>query len=120
MNEQSRVHNLKIMSGLVLLAILYGGLLFSLQTLTGAYKLDGAIGVLLGLYISSHPAKHMVNMVFFRSQFFALAIIQALRSFMAGVESADTGDRLDCHRDWNYPIYRPSIKLILLSRNKAD
>ena len=69
MNQQSRVHNLKIMSGLVLLAILYGGLLFSLQTLTGAYKLDGAIGVLLGLYISSHPAKHMVNMVFFDHSF---------------------------------------------------
>ncbi|MDR3574116.1 MAG: hypothetical protein P4L50_09650 [Anaerolineaceae bacterium] len=69
MNQTSRLHNLKIMSGLVLLAVVYSTLLFSLQTLTGIYTLDGAIGVLLGLYISSHPAKHMVNMVFFDHSF---------------------------------------------------
>jgi hypothetical protein len=69
MNQPGRVHNIKIMSGLVLLAILYSALLFSLHTLTGTYEIDGAIGVLLGLYLSSHPAKHMVNMVFFDHSF---------------------------------------------------
>lgn len=69
MNQPSRVQNIKIMSGLVFLAILYSTLLFSLHTLTGTYQLDGAIGVVLGLYLSSHPAKHMVNMVFFDHSF---------------------------------------------------
>ncbi|HMD90718.1 MAG TPA: hypothetical protein VKF38_16300 [Anaerolineaceae bacterium] len=69
MDQTNRVQNLKIMSGLVLLAILYCGLLYSLRTLTGIFQLDGTIGVLLGLYISSHPAKHMVNMAFFNHNF---------------------------------------------------
>ena len=69
MNQTNHVQNLKIMSGLVLLAILYCGLLFSLRTLTGNFWLDGSIGVLLGLYISSHPAKYMVNMAFFNHNF---------------------------------------------------
>jgi len=69
MDRQYRGHNIKIMSGLVLIALLYTGLVFYLQTLTGIHKLDGAIGVLLGLYISSHPAKHIVNMAFFDHSF---------------------------------------------------
>jgi len=50
---------------LILLAIAYSGLLYSLPTLTGIYRLDGAIGVVLGLYICSHPAANALDRLLF-------------------------------------------------------
>lgn len=55
-----------ILWGMILIACLYGALLYLLKTLTGNPMLDGAIGVLLGLYISSHPAANLVDMILFR------------------------------------------------------
>jgi hypothetical protein len=54
------------LSALSGLGIAYSGLLCSQLTLTGRYILDGIIGVVLGLYISSHPAAHLVEMLFYR------------------------------------------------------
>ena len=50
---------------MVLLAIAYTGLLHYLHTLTGISVLDGSMGVILGLYICSHPAANAVDMLFF-------------------------------------------------------
>ena len=50
---------------LVVVACVYLGLSSSLGTLTGQPTLDGAIGVLLGLHICSHPAANAVNLLFF-------------------------------------------------------
>jgi hypothetical protein len=65
MGEHRRGRNIKMMCGLILLAIAYGSWLYYQHTLTGADKLDGGIGVLLGLYICSHPAANMLDMLFF-------------------------------------------------------
>jgi hypothetical protein len=54
-----------VLWGLILLAIAYGGLLGYLHTLTGVARLDGSIGVVLGLYICAHPAANGVKMLFF-------------------------------------------------------
>ena len=51
---------------LVLLGIAYGGLLKFQGTLTGADNVDGSIGVVLGLYMCSHPAAFIVDLLFFR------------------------------------------------------
>jgi hypothetical protein len=51
---------------LIVLGIAYGGFLYFQPTLTGRYVLDGIIGVVLGLYISCHPAAHLVEMLFYR------------------------------------------------------
>jgi hypothetical protein len=52
--------------GLILIAVLYGGLLFWLRTLTGYPHTDGVIGVILGLYVCSHPASNAVDLLFFQ------------------------------------------------------
>ena len=51
---------------LIVLGIAYSGFLYFQPTLTGRHVLDGIIGVVLGLYISSHPAAHLVEMLFYR------------------------------------------------------
>lgn len=50
---------------LVVAACVYLGLLSHLGTLTGSPTLDGIIGMLLGLYICSHPAANAINLLFF-------------------------------------------------------
>ena len=54
-----------ILWALTLLAIIYGSALRYLGALTGRPQLDGIIGVILGLYVCSHPAANAVNMLFF-------------------------------------------------------
>lgn len=51
---------------LVLLGIAYSSILYYQGTLTGRNNIDGIIGVVLGLYICSHPAANVVDMLFFR------------------------------------------------------
>jgi len=66
MEQRSYRQKTGILWGMILIACLYIGLLDLLKTLTGNPVLDGAIGVLLGLYICSHPAAHLVDMIFFK------------------------------------------------------
>ncbi len=66
MNRLHLGHKVKVLWALVLLGIAYSGLLCEGYTLTGADHTDGIIGVLLGLYICSHPAATAVEMLFFR------------------------------------------------------
>ncbi len=51
---------------LILIGIVYTGWLYSQGTLTGVHRTDGIIGVVLGLYVCSHPAANFVEMLFFR------------------------------------------------------
>ncbi len=53
----------KTMWELILLAIIVGGLFHFLHTLTGNDEVDGLFSVLLGLYICSKPATHVVDMM---------------------------------------------------------
>jgi len=66
MDQHRRGHNIKTLWALVLLGIAYSSLLYYQPTLTGTNNVDGIIGVLLGLYICSHPAANVVDMLFFR------------------------------------------------------
>jgi hypothetical protein len=52
----------------VVLACVYLGWLSYLGTLTGWPVLDGIMGVMLGLYICSHPAANAINLLFFDRQ----------------------------------------------------
>ncbi len=65
MRQHRRARNTKILWGMILLGIAYGSLVYYRHPLTGTYRLDGIIGVLLGLYICSHPAANMLDMLFF-------------------------------------------------------
>jgi hypothetical protein len=55
----------KTMWGLILLAILVGGLFHFLHTFTGNDEIDGFFGVMLGLYICSKPAMHIVDLMIY-------------------------------------------------------
>ncbi len=50
---------------LILLGLGYSALLVLRIPLTGERQIDGIVGVLLGLYISSHPAANTLDMLFF-------------------------------------------------------
>jgi hypothetical protein len=65
MDQHRRGHNIKTLWTLVLLGIAYSSLLYYQRTLTGTNNVDGIIGVMLGLYICSHPAANVVDMLFF-------------------------------------------------------
>jgi hypothetical protein len=52
--------------GLIILGIAYCGAIASFGELTGNPKLDGSLGVLLGLFICSRPAAHVIDLLFQR------------------------------------------------------
>ena len=66
MDRQRLGRKIITLSVLIVLGIAYSGFLYFQPTLTGMRVLDGIIGVVLGLYISSHPAAHLVEMLFYR------------------------------------------------------
>jgi hypothetical protein len=66
MDQQGRGRNVMTLWVLVVIGIAYSSILYFQPTLTGMHLLDGIIGVVLGLYISSHPAAHLVDMLFYR------------------------------------------------------
>ncbi len=51
--------------GVIMLAAVYGGLLYFGGTLTGTARLDGIVGVVLGLFICSHPSANVVDLLIF-------------------------------------------------------
>ena len=66
MEQHWRGRNIKMLWALILLGIAYSGILHYQRTLTGMDEVDGIIGMLLGLYICSHPAANVVDMLFFK------------------------------------------------------
>jgi hypothetical protein len=66
MDHHRRGRNTAILWALILLGVAYSSLLYYRRTLTGTEKVDAIIGVLLGLYICSHPAANVVDLLFFR------------------------------------------------------
>ena len=66
MDRFLRIHDSKRLWVLLMLGTALSSLLYSRVTLTGVENLDGVIAVLFGLYICSHPAANMVDLLFFR------------------------------------------------------
>ena len=65
MEKQRRGRNWQALLVTILLAGAYGGWLYTQRTLTGTSRGDGIIGVLLGLYVCSHPAANFLDLLFF-------------------------------------------------------
>ena len=65
MNRNKRGNRIRILAAVVCLALLYILVVNFYHTLTGTNRWDGIIGVLLGLYVCSHPAANMVDLLFF-------------------------------------------------------
>ena len=66
MDRQRLTRRNLLLAVLIVAGIAYSGFLYFEPTLTGKHGLDGIMGVVLGLYISSHPAAHLVEMLFYR------------------------------------------------------
>jgi hypothetical protein len=66
MMRKEHQRKVSTLCGLILIAMAYGGLRLWLPTLTGNPLMDGAIGIVLGLYICSHPAANAVDLLFFQ------------------------------------------------------
>ena len=64
MDQQSLGRKVIPLSVFILLGIAYSTFLYFQPMLTGRHPLDGIIGVVLGLYIGSHPAANLVEMLF--------------------------------------------------------
>ena len=70
MNGHRRRRNTGTLWTLVFIAVAYSGLALYVRPLTGIYTLDGAIGVVLGLYIASRPAANAIDVLFFERDAF--------------------------------------------------
>jgi energy-converting hydrogenase Eha subunit F len=66
MNQQKVGSKIVILSVLGVVGVAYCTFVYSGGTLTGLMHLDGIIGVVLGLYICSHPAGHLIELLFYR------------------------------------------------------
>jgi len=66
MDQQALGCKVITLSVFIVLGIAYSTFLYFQPTLTGRHLLDGVIGVVLGLFISSHPAASLVDMLFYR------------------------------------------------------
>lgn len=64
-DRQRRIRKVLVLGGATLLAVIYRTLLSGLHTLTRSNKGDGIIGILLGLYICSHPAANLLDTLLF-------------------------------------------------------
>lgn len=66
MDDQCSQIRIVMLLASVVLGAIYSFLISSHRTLTGIDDLDGIIGVVLGLFICSHPAAHLVSLLFYR------------------------------------------------------
>lgn len=64
MDQYWRVRSTAALWVVMLLALAYSSLLLSFGSLTGEARLDGAISVLIGLYVCSHPASNVLDLLF--------------------------------------------------------
>lgn len=65
MSKRRNRLNTRWLVGVIVLALVYATLLYFAHTLTGTVKLDGIIGIVLGLYICSHPSANLVDVLIF-------------------------------------------------------
>ena len=68
MEGQPRGRNYKMLGVVAVLAIGYIAWMVARHTITGTPRLDGVIGVLLGLFICSRPAANYLDLLFTRNR----------------------------------------------------
>ncbi len=65
MHKRRDIRKTGVLWAMVALAAAYIVLLVALHTLTGTHVWDGTLGILLGLYICSHPGANAVDILFY-------------------------------------------------------
>jgi amino acid transporter len=62
---QRHKRNTPWLAGMIVLAAAYAAFLTLFHTFTGQLRWDGIIGMMVGLYICSHPAANVVDLIIF-------------------------------------------------------
>ncbi len=65
MDRKKRARNVRWLLGLILIGVVYTTLLAYRHPLTTTYKLDGILGVMLGLYTCAQPAANFLDMLLY-------------------------------------------------------
>ena len=66
MKQPRRARNITVLGVMIMVGIVYLALLYTQHPLTGTYKADGIVSVLLGLYICSHPVANGLDVLLYR------------------------------------------------------
>jgi len=66
MKQSRRGRSITLLIVMILIGMVYLALLYTQQPLTGNYKADGIVSVLVGLYICSHPAANSLDFLLYR------------------------------------------------------
>jgi hypothetical protein len=66
--ERERGRNYKSLAVVVVLAVVYVGWMITQPPITNMPRLDGVMGVLLGLFICSRPAANYLDLLFTRDR----------------------------------------------------
>ena len=64
MEQHNHARTITTFMVLIVLAVIYGGILHFHHALTGSTRLDGIVGVMLGLYICSLSAAQLIDVLF--------------------------------------------------------
>ena len=64
MDQYWRGRSSSVLWAFLLLALGYSAVLFVYGPLTGETLIDGVIGIVLGLYVCSHPAANVLDLLF--------------------------------------------------------
>ena len=92
------------MWGLILLAIIVGGLFHFLHTFTGNDEVDGLFSVLLGLYICSKPATHIVDLMILGATF-VIGFRRSVEYLVGDAQLAGDVQRIESHHDGNDAVF---------------
>ena len=66
MSSRRRPRNATLLIVMLLLGVVYLVLLTNLQPLFAAFKTDGIVSVLFGLFLCSHPVANVLDVLLFR------------------------------------------------------
>ena len=64
MQQRKSRHNYGMLGVMVLLALAYAATVYVWRPLTTAHKVEGSLGILLGLFICSKPAANLLDLLF--------------------------------------------------------
>ena len=64
MDQYWRARSTFTLWSFMLLALVYSALQYTFGSLTGEARFDGALGIVVGLYVCSHPASNVLDLLF--------------------------------------------------------
>jgi hypothetical protein len=64
MDQYGRARSTFTLWSFMVLALVYSAVQYAFGSLTGEARFDGALGIVVGLYVCSHPASNVLDLLF--------------------------------------------------------